>query len=281
MAPIGKYYLGVTPETPLSPNSGGGSANSNGMAALSSSSRNSVQQVAQHTRQPSQPPPQSPPIHIGDVNPIPAPVSNPSSPPLRNSSFFNQIPGTLQGDTPLHRSINAETVVTRIEPLPPSLPSDQEEEEIDSPTTRARGERESRKLTGKMRKDFKFPPPPARDSGLPDIELPGEDQDDVPGTPVTPRTPKTAPPAPAPPSASAPTPAPAPPPPMIVVHAAKDSMNPTPPPKRVDLPEVVLPDPPTPNSEGESTPPGGRFRRLGRRESEDDDLGETVEVDLS
>ena len=67
---------------------------------------------------------------------------------------------------------------------------------------------------------------------------------------------------------------------MIVVHAAKDSMNPTPPPQRVDLPEVILPDPPTPNSEGEPTPPGGGFIKLGRRESEDD-LGETVEVDLS
>ena len=64
---------------------------------------------------------------------------------------------------------------------------------------------------------------------------------------------------------------------MIVVHAAKDSMNPTPPPQRVDLPEVDLPHSPTPNSEGELRPPGGRFIR---RESEDD-LGETVEVDLS
>ncbi len=42
---------------------------------------------------------------------------------------------------------------------------------------------------------------------------------------------------------------------MIVVHATKDSMNPTPPPKRVDLPEVILPDPPIPNSDGEQTPP--------------------------
>ena len=104
-----------------------------------------------------------------------------------------------------------------------------------------------------------------------DIELPEEDQGDVPGTPVTPLTPKTAPPAPAPPL---------PLPSMIVVHAAKVSMNPTPPPQRVDLPEVALPDPSTPNSEGEPTLPGGRFIRLGRRQSEDD-LGETVEVDLS
>ena len=36
-----------------------------------------------------------------------------------------------------------------------------------------------------------------------------------------------------------------------VEHAAKDSMNPTPPTQRVDLPEVALPDPSTPNSEGE------------------------------
>ena len=274
MAPIGKYYLGATPEGPLSPNGGGGSANSNGMSAPSSN-RNSVQQVAQHARQSSQ---QSPPIHIRDVNPIPAPVSNPSSPPLRSSSFFNQVPGQPQGETPLNRSSDAEAIA-RIEPLPASLPSDQEDEdgdedEYDSPTTRARKTAERRKHTGTMRKDFKFPPPPSRDSGLPDIELPEEDQYDVPGTPVTPRTPKTAPPPPAP------VPASAPPPPMIVVHAAKDSMNPTPPPKRVDLPEVVLPDPPTPNSDGEQTPPGGRVIRLGRRESEDD-LGETVEVDLS
>lgn len=267
MAPIGKYYLGVTPDGPLSPtsfNGGGGSANSNGMSA-SSPNRNSVQQMAQHARQPSQPQPHSPPIHTGDVNPIPAPVSNPSSPPLRTSSFFNQVPGPPQGETPGNRSSDAETIA-RIEPLPASLPSDQEDEE-DSPTTRARKTAESRKHTGTMRKDFKFPPPPSRDSDSPDIELPEEDQDDVPGTPVTPRTPKTAPTAP-------------PPPPMIVVHAAKDSINPTPPPKRVDLPEVVLPDPPTPNSDGEKTPPGGRVIRLGRRESEDD-LGETVEVDLS
>ena len=274
MAPIGKYYLGATPEGPLSPNGGGGSANSNGMSAPPPN-RNSVQQVAQHARQSSQ---QSPPIHIRDVNPIPAPVSNPSSPPLRSSSFFNQVPGQPQGETPLNRSSDAEAIA-RIEPLPASLPSDQEDEdgdedEYDSPTTRARKTAERRKHTGTMRKDFKFPPPPSRDSGLPDIELPEEDQYDVPGTPVTPRTPKTAPPPPAP------VPASAPPPPMIVVHAAKDSMNPTPPPKRVDLPEVVLPDPPTPNSDGEQTPPGGRVIRLGRRESEDD-LGETVEVDLS
>ena len=67
---------------------------------------------------------------------------------------------------------------------------------------------------------------------------------------------------------------------MIMVHAVKDSMDPTPPPQRVDLPEVALPDPSTPNSEGESTLPGGRFIRLERRQSEDD-LEETVEVDLS
>ena len=102
-----------------------------------------------------------------------------------------------------------------------------------------------------MRKDFKFPSPP--DSGLADIELPE-------GTRVIyllhllhPRTPKAAPPAP-----------PLLPPPTIVVHAAKDSMNATPPPQRVDLPEVVLPDAPTPNSEGEPTPSGGRFIRLGK-----------------
>jgi len=116
-----------------------------------------------------------------------------------------------------------------------------------------------------MRKDFTLPPLPPRDSGLLDIELSEEDQGDVPGTPVTPRTPKTAPPPPVLP--------------MIVVHAAKDSMNPTPPPKRVDLPELVLPDPPTPNPDSEQTPPGGRVIRLGRKESEED-LGETVEVDL-
>ena len=88
-----------------------------------------------------------------------------------------------------------------------------------------------------MRKDFKFPSPP--DSGLADIELPEEDQGDVPVTPVTPRMPNVAPPVPAPPLLPTPT---------IVVHAAKDSMNRT---QRVDLPEVVLPDSPTPNSAGE------------------------------
>jgi hypothetical protein len=112
MAPIGKYYLGVTPEGPLSAtsfNRGGGSANSNGMSA-SSPNRSSVQQVAQHARQPSQPPPQSPPIHTGDVDPIPAPVSNPSSPPLRNSSFLNQVPGTTRRDA---------GIVARMEPPRP------------------------------------------------------------------------------------------------------------------------------------------------------------------
>ena len=104
-----------------------------------------------------------------------------------------------------------------------------------------------------MRKDFRFPSPP--DSGLADIELPEEDQGDGPVTPVTPRTPQAAPPAPVPPL---------PPTPTIVVHVVKDSMNPTPPPQRVDLPEVVLPDSPTPNSEGEPRPPGGRFIRLGK-----------------
>ena len=69
---------------------------------------------------------------------------------------------------------------------------------------------------------------------------------------------------------------------MIVVHAAKDSMNPTPPSKQVDLPDVGLPDPPTPSSAGEPTPSGGRIigLRSGSKDSEDD-LGETVEVDLS
>jgi len=267
MVPIGKYYLGVTPEGPLSAtsfNRGGGSASSNGMSPTSPN-RSSVQQVAQHTRQPSQPLPQSPPIHTGDVDPIPAPVSNPNSPPLRNSPFLNQVLGAPQVSAPLNRSSDAGTVA-QLEPLPASLPSDQEDE-VDSPTTRARKSAENRKHTGTMRRDFKFPPPPARDSGLPDIELPQEDQGDVPGTPVTPLTPKTAPPAPLPL-----------PPPMIVLHAAKDSMNPDPPPppRRVDLPEVVLPDPPTPNSEGESR----RVMRLGSKGSEDD-LGETVEVDLS
>ena len=119
---------------------------------------------------------------------------------------------------------------------------------------------------GKMRKDFKFPPPPPPDSGLADIELPQEDQGDVPGTPVTPLMPKTAPPAPAP----AP---PLPPPSMIVVYAAKDCMNPTPPPQRVDLPKVALPDPSTPNSEGEPTQPGGRFIRLVRRQSVEAERG--------
>ena len=104
-----------------------------------------------------------------------------------------------------------------------------------------------------MRKDFKFPSHP--DSGLADIELPEGDQGDVPVTPVTPRTPKAALPAPAPPLL---------PPPTIVVHTVKDSMNATPPPQRVDLPEVVLPDAPTPNCEGEATPPGGRFIGLGK-----------------
>ncbi len=56
-----------------------------------------------------------------------------------------------------------------------------------------------------MRNDFKFPPPLAWDSGVPDIELTEEDQS---GVPVTPRT--------------------VPPPPMIVVHAAKDSTSTTP-----------------------------------------------------
>ena len=45
-------------------------------------------------------------------------------------------------------------------------------------------------------------------------------------------------------------------------------MNATPPPQRVDLPEVVLPDSPTPNSEDEPTPPGGRFIRLGKEEEQ-------------
>ena len=67
---------------------------------------------------------------------------------------------------------------------------------------------------------------------------------------------------------------------MIVEHAAKGSMNLTPPPQRVDLLEAVLLDSPTPNSDGEPTQPGGRFIRLGRKESEDD-LAGTVEVDLS
>ncbi len=255
--------------SPTSFNGGGGSANSNGMSA-SSPNRNSVQQVAQHARQPSPPQPQSQPIHTGDVNPIPAPVSNPSSPPLRTSSFFNQVPGPPRGETLLNRSFRCRNH-REIEPLPASLPSDQEDEE-DSPTTRARKTAESCKHTGTMRKDFKFPPPPSRDGDSPDIELPEEYLGDVPGTSVTPRTPKTAPPAP--PALSAP------PPHMIVVHAEKDSMNPTPLPKRVDLPEVVLPGPPTPNSDGKQTPPGGRVIRLGSRESEDD-LGEIVEVDLS
>lgn len=265
MAPIGKYYLGATPEgalTTTSFNRGGGSTSSDGIAA-SEPNRTAVQQVAQHARRPSQPSPQSPPIHTGDVDPIPAPVSNPSSPPLRNRSFFNQVPGAPQGEAPLERTLDEETVA-RMEPPPPSLPSDQEDEG-DSASARARKSAESRKRTGTMRKDFKFPPPPPRDSGLPDIELAEEDHDDVPGTPVTPRTPKGAP---------------AVPPPMIVVHAAKDSVNATPPSKRVDLPEVVLPDPPTPSSENEVTPPGGRIIGLGGKESEDD-LGETVEVDLS
>ena len=226
--------------------------------------RSSVQQVAQHTRQPSQPPPQSPPIHTGGDNPIPAPVHNPSTPPLRNILFFNSVPGTPQGETPLSRSSAFDTEsVARIEPLPRSLLSDQEEEEGEPPTTRVRKTAESRKHTGKVRKDFKFPPPPPRDSGLPDSELPEEDQGDVPGTPVTPRTPKTAPPAP--------------PPPMIVEHAAKGYMNLTPPPQRFDLLEAVLLDSPTPNSDGEPTQPSGRFIRLGRKESEDD-LGETVDL---
>lgn len=69
---------------------------------------------------------------------------------------------------------------------------------------------------------------------------------------------------------------------MIVVHAAKDSVNPTPPSKRIDLPEVVLPDPPTPSSASQPTPSGGRTigLRSGSKDSEDD-FGETVEVDLS
>ena len=113
---------------------------------------------------------------------------------------------------PLNRSIAFDTeTVAQIEPLPPSLPSDQEEEEGDPPTARMRKTAERRKHTGKVWKDFKFPPPPPRDSGFPDIDLPEEDLGDVPGTPVTPRTPKTSPPVP--------------PPPHIVVHAAKGSMN--------------------------------------------------------
>ena len=47
--------------------------------------------------------------------------------------------------------------------------------------------------------------------------------------------------------------------------AAKGSIKPTPPPQRVDPPEVVLPDPPTPTSEGKPTPPGGRFIRLEKK----------------
>ena len=127
MAPIGKYYLGATPETPLSATSysrGGGSANSDEVASAASK-RSSVQQVTQHGRQPSQPLPQSPPIHTGDVNPIPAPVSNPSSPPLRNSSFFNQVLGTPQGEPPGDRTADAETIA-HMEPPPPSLPSCQD-----------------------------------------------------------------------------------------------------------------------------------------------------------
>ena len=158
MAPIGKYYLGATPEGPLSPtsfNGRGGSANSTRMSA-SSSNQGSVQRVAQHTQQPSQPL-QSPPIHIVGVNPIPAPVPNPSSLPLRNNSFLNQVPGTPQGETPLTRSSASDTeTFVRIQPLPPSLPSDQEERD----TTRLRLERERPQravniYTGKMRKDFK------------------------------------------------------------------------------------------------------------------------------
>ena len=149
MVPTGKYYLGATPEGPLSRTSftgRGGSANSNRML-VSSSNRSSVRQVAQHTRRPSQPLPQLPPPHTGDVNPVPAPVPNPSSPPLRKSSFFNQVPGTPQGETPLNRSSISDTeTVARIEPLPPSLLSRQEEEEDDSPTTRARKPAESRKI---------------------------------------------------------------------------------------------------------------------------------------
>ena len=140
MAPIGKYYLGATPEGPLSPtsfNGRGRCANSNRMSA-SSSNRSSIQQVAQHTRQPSQPL-QSPPIHIGGVHPIPAPVPNPSSLPLRNSSFLNQVPGTPQGETPLIRSSASDTeTFVRNQPLPPSLPSDQEERD----TSRLRLEHE-------------------------------------------------------------------------------------------------------------------------------------------
>ena len=74
--------------------------------------------------------------------------------------------------------------------------------------------------------------PSSPDRGLADIELPEEDRGDVPVTPVTPRTPKAALPAPAPPLSS---------PPTIVVHAVKDFMNPTRPPQRVVLPEVVPP----------------------------------------
>jgi hypothetical protein len=266
MAPIGKYYLSATSEGPLSAtsfNRGSSNASGDGMSSPASN-RGSVQHVPQHARRPSQPPPQSPPIHTGHVHPIPAPASNPSTPPMHNSSFLNQVPGTPQSGTPLDRTPDVETVA-QVEPPPPSLPSDQEDE-ASSPTTREQRSSESRRRTGMMRKDFKFPPPPPRDSGLPDIELPTEDQDDVPGTPVTPRTPKT---APAPP-----------PPPMIFVHEAKDSINPAPPPRRIDLPDVVLPDPPTPSVESEPTLPGGRIVGLRSKESEDD-LGETVEVDLS
>ena len=89
-------------------------------------------------------------------------------------------------------------------------PSDQEDEE-DPSATLAQKSAESRKRTGTMRKDFKFPSLPPRDSGLPDIELPEEDKDGVPGTPGTSKT------APAPSAQE---------PPMFVVNAAKDSMNP-------------------------------------------------------
>ena len=65
-----------------------------------------------------------------------------------------------------------------------------------------------------------------------------------------------------------------------IVHAAKESMNPTPPFKQVDLLEVVLPEPPTPSPAGEPAPSHGRTIGLRRKDSEDD-LGETVEVDLS
>ena len=90
---------------------------------------------------------------LGCVNPIPAPVPNTGSLPLRDSSFLSQVPGTTQGETPLIRS--------SAHPHPIQKPSRESSPYLPHfPLTRKRGIRlaydlsakiaESRKHTGKM-----------------------------------------------------------------------------------------------------------------------------------